>query len=339
MNDAVNGLPPEAIQDEKVTIQNKPVMINVKAFPDTNKPVTFKGAVGNFKIEAAVEKNNFTTDDAGKLQVLISGQGNMELMNAPDVTWPDSVESFEPAVVESLNKQAVPVSGSKSFSYPFTITKPGTYTLPAITYSYFDVALASYKTISTAPIVITVTKGTGQHSANKNSALEKTGEERFFEAFFTHRLFIIIPVALIIFAGLFFWIKRENKKEAAIEQEKMSKKNEAVIITEPTVPDNPFVTTEDRLVHHDSKGFYEALNRELRQFLAIRLGVPAATINKKNIAEELDKKGVTVITSLQIQQLMSEVEWQLYTPFAEEDKMETMYQAASNIVRSFTSIS
>ena len=84
-----------------------------------------------------------------------------------------------------------------------------------------------------------------------------------------------------------------------------------------------------------AKGFYEALNKELRQFLAVKLAVPVQTINKKTIGEELDKKGISVNVSLQIQQLINEVEWQLYTPFADENKMDEMYQSATNIVHSF----
>ena len=144
-------LPPEALQDEKVTLQSKPVMIDVKPLPDTNKPASFNGAVGRFVLEGGVEKNNFTTDDAGKFQLVITGQGNMDLMNAPEIVWPDGLESYEPKIEAALNKLSIPVSGSKSFVYNFTVTKPGTYTLPAVAYSYFDAALKTYKTLTTKP--------------------------------------------------------------------------------------------------------------------------------------------------------------------------------------------
>ena len=113
------------------------------------------------------------------------------------------------------------------------------------------------------------------------------------------------------------------------------KEANSAIIEEPVLPINPLTNTEASLVQHDSKGFYEALNKELRQFLATQLGVPVETINKKRIAEALDSKGVTISTSLQVQQLLNDIEWQLYTPFVDENKMEEMYQAANTIVHSF----
>ena len=328
------GVPVEAMQDEKATLQSKPIVINVKPLPDTNKPASFRGAVGSFTLETAVEKNSLFSNDAGKLQVLITGQGNIDLINAPEIKWPESIESYEPKIAESLNKQAVPVKGSKSFEYPFTVTKEGTYTLPAVEYSYFDASQKMYKTLTSKPIVITVAKGTGKFAVAVSDGMSEKKNQRLTNTVFTNRLWFIFPVALLIFTGLFFWIKTENNKEKAKSILKEKEANSA-IIEEPVLPVNPLTNTEASLVQHDSKGFYEALNKELRQFLATQLAVPLETINKKRIAEALDSKGVTISTSLQVQQLLNDIEWQLYTPFVDENKMEEMYQAANTIVHSF----
>lgn len=332
----INGLPQEAMQDEKVTLQSKPLMIDVKPLPDTNKPASFNGAVGNFTLKGGVEKNNFSTDDAGKFQLVINGHGNMDLINAPEIIWPDGIESYDPKIGAVLNKQVVPVSGNKSFEYTFTVTKAGTYTLPPVEYSFFDPTLRIYKTLNVKPTVIRVTQGTGKPAVAKNDAVIKTGKERFFDTIFTNRLWIIIPVAFIIFAGLFFWIKKENDKEAAIAVNKKDEEKKQMVTNNIQLPHNPLTHTEDKLVAHDNKGFYEALNKELRQFLTAQLSVSVETINKKRIAEELDKKGVAFTTSLQIQQLLDDIEWQLYTPFADENKMLEMYQTANTIVHSFS---
>lgn len=331
----LNGVPQEAMQDEKVTLQSKPVVINVKPLPDTNKPASFNGAVGRFTLEGGVEKNKFSTDDAGRFQLIITGQGNMDLINAPEIVWPAGIESYDPKIESALNKQAVPVSGSKSFEYNFTVSKAGTYTLPVVEYSYFDAALKTYKILTTKPMVITVTKGTGKPMAAKNDTIVKTDKERFFDTIFSNRLWIIVPVALIIFTGLFFWIKRENSKETAIAAARKEEEKKLGTVKRKAMPDNPLLHTEHKLVQHDSKGFYEVLNKELRQFLAVRLQIPVEIINKKRMAEELDKTGVAVTTSLQIQQLLQDIEWQLYTPFTDENKMQEMYQAANTIVHSF----
>ena len=331
---SLSTLPPEAMLEQKVTLQSKPITINVKALPDVNKPSSFKGAVGKFILEANVEKNAFSTDDAGKLHIVVTGQGNMELINAPDITWPNGIEGFDPSIVEALNKQAVPVSGSKSFDYPFTVTKAGTYTIPAIEYSYFDAALKTYKNIHTKPMVVTISNGVGKLAYKNLNSITQSNSD-YFNIISTNRLWIIMLIGLLFIAGSFLYIRRENEKKMEAALIKIDNQYNAAVLEMEALSVNPLVTTEDRLINKDSKGFYEALNNEIRQFLATQLTVSIETINKKRISEELDKKGISVTTSLQVQQLLNDIEWQLYTPFTDEDKMDTMYQAAITIVHAF----
>ena len=334
---SLNGLPPEAMLIQKVTIQSKPILINIKALPDVNKPVAFKGAVGKFILNAGLEKNSFTTDDAGKLHLTITGQGNMELINAPDINWPAGIETFDPTIAEALNKHAVPVSGTKSFDYPFTVTKAGIYTIPSIEYCYFDAALKIYKNISTEPMVITVTNGIGKPADKNNSSITKSDSGYLFSAFYSNRLWLFTLLAILIIIGIFLFIKKEKEKKIEARLLELDKQFHAATIEMEAMTFNPLVASEDKLIQKDSKGFYNALNNELRQFLATQLKVPVDTINKKSIAEELDKKGISVKLSLQVQQLLNDIEWQLYAPFTNEDKMDSMYQSATIILHAFSS--
>ena len=43
----------EAVQQADITLKSKPVNVTVKPLPEVNKPSHFKGAVGNFKINAS----------------------------------------------------------------------------------------------------------------------------------------------------------------------------------------------------------------------------------------------------------------------------------------------
>jgi len=327
-------IPAEGIQDEKVTLQSKQALIIVKPLPEKDQPNAFKGSVGDFSIEAAMEKNSFTTDDAGKLSIVIIGQGNMSMIIAPDINWPEGIETYESRSSEQLDKTAVPVSGRKFFEFPFTAAQPGNYTIPAIAFSFFNVKEGRYQTVNTKPFSLIVTKGVGKKPVILNTPPEKAGQEAFFDILFTNRWLIVIPVAVLILTGLFVWVRKDKKKNLAetIIEKKASKvfPPEGKELTD--VPVNPFIVTEEKLVGHDTRGFYEALNIELRKFLSDQLQIPLATINKKRIAEEADKKGVSLHTCLQIQHLLDDLELQLYTPFATENKMQDMYNDADAIV-------
>ena len=57
------AIPPEGVEDHKITLQSKPMSILVKPLPVSGKPADFKGAVGNFSIDATLSKKNFNTDE------------------------------------------------------------------------------------------------------------------------------------------------------------------------------------------------------------------------------------------------------------------------------------
>ena len=96
---------------------------------------------------------------------------------------------------------------------------------------------------------------------------------------------------------------------------------------------NPLALAEECLHREDAKLFYTHLNQGLKNFLAKKLALPAEDLNRKNISEKLDAKGISNETAVELQQLMDEMEWQLYTPFADNEKMKTMYDRASDLLQ------
>ena len=329
-------IPPEGIDMQKVTLQSKPVSVLVKPLPDAGKPTTFKGAVGNFTIETRVEKNNFTTDDNGKMAIVIAGEGNLQMINAPEMLWPSGIEGFDSKATDDLFKGTVPVSGRKIFEFSFTISTPGTYILPAVEFSFFDIRDAKYKTVSSNPIEITVTKGTGKQKNVITEANAKS-KDNLLTKFFSNRLRVVSLIAVLIIIGLIVWLKRDTKNEkqladianaeAVMQQKKIQ--------VEEILPEqqNQLALAEECLHRNDAKLFYTYLNQELKNFLAKKLALPAEDLNRKNIAEQLDAKGISNETVVELQKLMNEIEWQLYTPFADNEKMKTMYDRASDLLQ------
>lgn len=330
----ITGIPSQYIHREKVTLQSKPMLIHVSELPSAGKPASFKGTTGSFDIAASLEKNSFTTDDAGKLKLVISGEGNLALINPPSISWPGGFDNFEPRSKEEINRMATPVSGSKFFEYPFTVVKPGEYTMPPVEFSYFDTRLKQYKTISTQPIRFTVTRGTGKPSS-ATAALSLKNNPGMLENFVSHRGWVVGSLALFIIGGLLIWLKRESRKSPEII------KVDTPIIEQPeteTTPDqielkvNPLAASEEKLVAHDSRGFYETLDTDLRVFLAGRLNIEPGSVDKKTIASNADKLGIDVDTVLKIHQLLDEISWQLYTPGISSGNMEQSFQLANELI-------
>jgi hypothetical protein len=329
------AIPPEGIVMQKVLLQSKPLSIQVKPLPDAGKPAAFKGAVGNFMIDSRVEKNNFSTDDDGKLAIIISGEGNLQMINAPEINWPAGIDGFDPKATDDLFKATVPVSGRKIFEFPFTVSKPGTYSLPAIGFCYFDIRDATYKTVLSKPIEIKVSRGTGKPKTAISPNRSKPGDN-FLTKFFNNRLRVVSLIAVLIITGLIIWLKRDSKREKELAGSIMPEApvNQDKNPDEELLPaqENHLAQAEACMNRNETKLFYTHLNQGIKNFLAQKLALPPEEINKKNIAEKLDEKGISNETSVELQKLVDEIEWQLYTPFADNAQMKVMYERAGEII-------
>ena len=335
-DDFANAIfPAEAVINETVTLKSDPVNITVKPLPEKNKPDFFNGAVGTFSIDAMLQKPLFSTDEAGKLSVMISGSGNMQLLTAPDIEWPKGIESFEPVFSDDLVKTTVPVSGTKKFEYSFAANDTGHYTLPPIRFSYFDPVAGNYKIIATAPIVFQVTKGSG-HPVLLAAPVVKAEEPSFINRFIYHRWWIIIIVGLLIIGGLITWLIKERLPaavNASGQQTADAGVIEQVIESSAINQQNVFSGTEKCMSQDDCIGFYNVLNTELKQFLAQKFLIDVNHINSNSITRVMDKKGIENKIVLKLQELMQKLEWQLYAPFERNEKMNTLYQEAHDIVQ------
>ncbi len=327
------AIPAEGIEEQKVILQNKPTSVLVKSLPEENKPAGFKGAVGKFTIESRVLQNNFSTDDAGNMAIIISGAGNLQMINAPEIRFPGDFDVFDSKATDDLYKGTVPVSGRKIFEYPFAVSKAGKYTLPEVSFSFFDTQDAKYKTVTSKPLEITVFRGTGKTKAIP--AEDKIREPNILVQFFSNRLRVVSLVAVLIIIGLIVWLKRDTKQEKKIMAE--SALPEAAV--ENPVEDilmaqeNPLATAEACLHGENSTLFYTELNLGLKHYLSGKLSIPAEALNRKNINERLDAKGISNETSVQLQDLMNEIEWHVYTPYVDDAKMKEMYERAHDLIQ------
>ncbi len=336
------GVNPKDVITEKISLACKPVIIVVKPLPEKDKPAAFNGAVGQFNMSATVEKGTMSTDESGKLRIAISGSGNMQLITAPEVKWPEGVEAFETKLTDDLNTLTVPVSGTKYFDIPFNIPKEGIYTLPPIQYAYFDPGSSSYKKITTAPIAITVTKGTGTKAGLAHLPVNSKEPLSPLNRLFQNRPLVVTLIAAFIFTGLIFWLRKEQRKEEVKdalqkEQEKIQQRQEEelqrLFIQKVALAQNALKQSEACLTGERTGDFYGTLNREFKKFLSEKLGIHREEISNTKVINAMDKMGVHHETILQAQSLLQDLDRQVYSPIATQENKQEMYDRVQHIVQ------
>ncbi len=326
------NIAPDALITETVTLNCKPVTINVKPLPEAGKPESFSGAVGNFSIDASLQKNTFGTNETGKLYITISGRGNMQLLTQPPITWPKEMEAFDARVTDNTDNKTVPISGSKTFEIPFTVGKTGLYQLPTINFSFFDPTTGTYKTVTAADLSFNVVKGNkeilklpaGTTGDNKNTI-------SLINEIVSYRWLIILFITGIIISILIIWLSKEKKQKKKTLQGQQ-KSADTIKASDFYITQNPLTKTEDCLFKNECVSFYNIINEEMKNFLAKRFDLAAEEVNQKNLAIIMDRAGIANTHILQVQQLIKDIEWQLYTPFERNEALNEMYVRAQNVI-------
>ncbi len=332
------AIPSEGLFEKNVTLKSTPEVITVKALPAQNKPEDFRGAVGDFSISASLEKDKFTTDDAGTLKLTVTGKGNIQLINAPTINWPKGIDGYDAKVKDNVDRKQVPMQGSKIFSYPFTVSKAGNYTIDSIAFSYFDPATSTYKTLRTPPLEVSVAKGKGVPGSSLASSSNASKTNDLFSNR-TELIAGIVLVAGIILVIIFVGFKRNKNKNDLEKDIKVDDlKNEAKSTTAEkekkifVIPENPLIAAHEKLVMQDSAGFYHTLDASLKKYLAAKFKVPANELSRKRLNEELDKCNVSLGTSLMVTSLMDDVELNLYAPSSNVNQLNGVFEKASEVV-------
>jgi len=326
-------LPADAYVNQKMVLRSTPVTILVKPLPDSNKPVDFAGAVGNYSITARLEKNNFGINETGKLTLTISGEGNLPLLTAPKISWPNGIESFDPQVKSNFSTTTVPISGNKDFVYYFSPNQQGKFLLPSVSFSYFNPKTGKYQSAKTNPIPFEVGKAVANPFTNP--VFVKANRPTGINQIFYHRWWIIIGFALISLTGLLIWvIKTGNKQHNAVA-------NHPAIEPEPFA--TPVSTEKDFLSgvqssmnSDNSKDFYRLLLSAYKQFLSENFQLPTSVITPSNIKMALKEKGVPTDEIAPVEEILREIEACVYMPYEKGNQMDRLFLQTKNSIEKLT---
>jgi hypothetical protein len=278
-------------------MKTEPVSITVKPTPQKDKPDEYTGATGNFKITATVNNKDLGKNEEGDLFVTISGIGNFTQLAAPVIQWPAGMEGFNPTMRDSLNTDHSPLSGKRVFYYRFVSAKPGNYNLPAISFSFFRPDSNKYKTITTQPVPISVSKKE-KIKRGTIDEVKKTATKNGV------RIIWLACLAAMIFALVFYSLTRFRK----------SIKREPVVVDARTqIPVSRILQPATTFSDADDITFYRALRNCIWDFFTEYFGLSGSNVNKNSVLAIMDQKGVNAENQERIMDLLRRCELGVFT--------------------------
>ncbi|MBI4436031.1 MAG: protein BatD [Candidatus Omnitrophica bacterium] len=142
--------------------RSKPVAIAVRPLPETNKPVTFTGAVGSFDFQVTLSPEKVQRGEPVTVTMKVIGSGNFNEVQLPDFPEPSAFKGYTPEIKTDTSNADGLVIGEKTFTKVLVGRREGKYEIPSLSFAYFDPTKEKYETLTRGPFPIEVLPGTGQ---------------------------------------------------------------------------------------------------------------------------------------------------------------------------------
>lgn len=141
---------------EQYLITSSAPTLLVKPLP-TPVPTDFQKAVGQFTFTGKVVPTTAAVGEPITWTLSLEGTGNWtDGLALPAREVSRDFRAFQPSV-QRKTKDNTLFEGTLTEDIVLMPTKPGTYTLGPVSYSYFDPVAGTYKTVKTAAVTVTVT--------------------------------------------------------------------------------------------------------------------------------------------------------------------------------------
>lgn len=133
-------------QEERFALTSRPETLSVRALPAQGRPADFNGAVGSaLRLERRVTPASAQAGEGISVEFAVSGIGNTALWPPPEIRWPRSARAYVEQVDEQVSATEGRLGGVKTFRYLVVPDSAGPLALPAVNYSYYDLAARAYR--------------------------------------------------------------------------------------------------------------------------------------------------------------------------------------------------
>lgn len=326
-------------------LTSDPVTLEVKPLPQSDKPVAFSGAVGDFSIESEIDRTEVLVNDAINLTLKIRGQGNVKLVDPPAMKFPPDFEVYDPEIDTDIRTSSQSgVSGTKTFKYLIIPRVAGAYTIGPFTFAYFDIREEQYKQYTTPEYQINVKKGDAAASegitvraGGARKDIQYLGEDiRYIRTgdlnlqpigvfFFNSRAFYLyLAIPLVVFILLLAVARRirSNKYNIALQKERKATR----------IARKRLKKSRAHLDKEENDAFYDELSEAIWGYLAYKFNIPLEALSFEAAREKLSEKSVDETIITEFIDTLEACEYARFAPGDKSRRMEDLYQRAKEVI-------
>lgn len=315
------------------------LVINVKSLPEP-KPADFSGAVGKFKLTSDLKNTDFKSNQAGAIEYVLEGTGNIKYVQLPDLSalYPPELEIYTPVTKQDVTVGSTNVSGKVSFDYSFMPLEEGDFRIPDVRLVYFNTETGRYENSVAKGYTIHVGKGTAAKGGSttprlkfisdlqKVSGMQKVDHTPMVYSW-RYWLILCIPLILLLLAIISYKkYVRMHSDITALRSRRADK-----------IARKRLRKAYKAMRSGNRELFYNELLVALWGYLGDKLKMPTSELMRDNIRQVLASRGMKEDTIGGLIAVIDDAEFAKYSSSREKDDMQNAYSQAASVINSLDS--
>ncbi len=309
--------------------------MTIQVDPLPKRPADFSGGVGKFTISATLDKKEVKAGEPITIRVVIGGVGNLKLLKQPEINFPKDFDKYDAKVTDKTKLTANGVEGNMIYDFLAVPRNQGSYTIPAVTFTYYDTQENAYKTIRTQSFNLTVGKGDGSTGGAttvntveedirpiKRGDVDLVAKDKFFYGSFNYWVSLLVPL-IAFFALLVIFRKRALDNADIVKMRSNRAKKMAT----------KRLKKADLLMKQGKQAeFYDEVLRALWDYVGNKLNMPVENLSRENIQEKLTAQQVDEYTIMKFTSALDECEFERYAPGDPKGNMNKTFDSAMTAI-------
>jgi hypothetical protein len=325
-------------------VASQSVKIKVKPLPGT-KPDNFSGVVGKLDMKAVLSKDTVNVNDAVTFKITISGSGNLKIAATPELKLSPDIEVYDPKVLDEIKNGINGSTGQKTFEYLLIPRHYGDFTIPAITYSYFDTSTGRYERLNSNEFHFYARKVNDQNAGitvyggvSKEDVKYLGKDIRFIKSEtgrFTKSANIILSkrsfysayaISILIFLLILFLRREHIRRNSDISLVRNRKAGKVAI--------KRLHNASVCLKNEEIDKFYEEILKAIWGYLSDKLNIPVSDLTRSNAVTSLIEKGISEDSIKSLTEILDSCEYARFAPSSSGTEAPNLYNGASQFIKS-----
>ena len=315
--------------------------LSVQVQPLPAKPADFSLGVGTFTMKVSLDKSQVKANDPVKLSVQIQGVGNMKLLKQPVVQAPADFDHYDAKVTDKTHLSAAGVQGTITYDFLMVPRHPGNFTIPPVTFTYFDTSKREYVTLKSDSFALQVAQGKGGKAyapvASSQEDLRLLANDiRFIRTgrvshssgqsdFFASPLYwSMLLLQLVAFVTLVVVFRKRAMQLADVEGRRGKRAGK--------VASRKLRKAYKLCVSGQREAFYDEVTAALWSYVGDKLHLSGDSLTRSVVEQRFNEQGISADIIKMFIDALDECEFQRYAPGDEAGNMNKTYDSAMKAI-------